>query len=769
MARMSLVRTLLQRRFPQIMAAYLAISWGLVQFVDWLVSRYALSSALVDFVGALLLLLLPTVGLVAFFHGAPGRDRWTRLEKLAIPANLLVAGTVLAIAFGGRNLGATTTTVVVEDEEGNVVERVVPKSEYRRHLALFYFDNESGDPELDWLQYGVPAGLWVDLRQDPFLDVRFGLHMANALRQEGRPEGLGLPLTLKNEIAEQQHVEYLLAGRLTTEGDTLQVTTSLHEVATGKLVKERTFSGTEPFEVIDRITAQLKEDLAIPAQRLQETRDLPAEELLTTARSAFEAYVRGFRAFVVESDYETAGAYLTDAVTEDPSFAIAHALRYAVLTLGNRSAEAQESLAAAMEHSYRLPEREQLQVKREYLHVVKQDPERAIAVARMATDLFPEDVEALGVLAQYQILTGLREEAIASFLRILALDPAQTPVLLVVGQLYESLGRFEEALDYLDRYAELFPDDMRSYQLLAGAHRGVGDHEAMRQACERALLIEPNDVPARLCLAVAAADLGEWDAALEGFEEALGSARTAADRARVHSARRSYYSRRGQLAAGIAERGREISALTEAGEPTLLLLRRRIQTLELFARGGQAQAAIDSAASIRAQIGSPFDQLAALGEMEVYSELRDPEGLETALESAEEMIANLGFELYRPTVTYYEARLDEIRDECEAAIDGYERALELEPTAVGWKVAVGRCLRKLGLLDEAAVRLLEVLDLRPYHAGAHYQLALVRLDQGDGETAREHLETALGVWAEADPAFEPAREARAALRELGVS
>ncbi|MDX1556312.1 MAG: DUF4215 domain-containing protein, partial [Xanthomonadales bacterium] len=48
-----------------------------------------------------------------------------------------------------------------------------------------------------------------------------------------------------------------------------------------------------------------------------------------------------------------------------------------------------ESLDAAMEHRFRLPEREQFYVKREYYYVLRQDPERALAVAEMNAELFP--------------------------------------------------------------------------------------------------------------------------------------------------------------------------------------------------------------------------------------------------------------------------------------------------------------------------------------------------------------------------------------------
>lgn len=51
-----MIRQLLDRRVPQFVGLYLVGSWGFLEFLDWAVSRYFLSPALIDFTVALLLL-----------------------------------------------------------------------------------------------------------------------------------------------------------------------------------------------------------------------------------------------------------------------------------------------------------------------------------------------------------------------------------------------------------------------------------------------------------------------------------------------------------------------------------------------------------------------------------------------------------------------------------------------------------------------------------------------------------------------------------------
>ncbi|MCK5651337.1 MAG: hypothetical protein KAJ42_08170, partial [Gemmatimonadetes bacterium] len=112
------VKDLFARRVPQAVGIYLGISWAVLEFVGFLVNQYLLSPHLVSLCLVVLVSLLPSVIIVAYFHGAPGRQGWTRVEQVTVPINLLGLAALVAILFTGKDLGAATTTVVVTDEEG---------------------------------------------------------------------------------------------------------------------------------------------------------------------------------------------------------------------------------------------------------------------------------------------------------------------------------------------------------------------------------------------------------------------------------------------------------------------------------------------------------------------------------------------------------------------------------------------------------------------------------------------------------------------------
>lgn len=124
--------------------------------------------------------------------------------------NFIAAAALLFFIFHNKDLGATTKKVTFENEQGQTVQRVIPKSAFRKKIALFFFDNAAGDSTLDWLTYGITKALAYDLMQDIYLDG--GYNYSTQWQQAGFPGGVGLPFTPKLAIACNAHRDYLLSG-----------------------------------------------------------------------------------------------------------------------------------------------------------------------------------------------------------------------------------------------------------------------------------------------------------------------------------------------------------------------------------------------------------------------------------------------------------------------------------------------------------------------------------------------------------------------------
>ncbi len=760
-----MLKELLRRRVPQILGVYLAVGWGVLEFSDWLINRYVLSPHLVDFSLVAWAAMIPTVLLLAWNHGAPGRDHWTKLERLGIPLNLGVAAALLLGIFGGRDLGAATQTIRLATEAGDTIERVVPKSEFRKSLALFYFDNQSGDTAFDWLGYGIPYALGFDLAQDYFLDLRPPADFLDRLREAGLEQGLRVPLTLKREVADFLHLEHFVGGSIEQGHDSISIKLSLYETRRGKLLQERTYRGVDPFELVDRISVLLKQDLGIPSQHIEESKDLPVAEMLTRSIPAFRAFTDGFSAVQVRRDWRGAAQHYESAVALDPGFARAHLSLFETYTNLNETRKGEAALETAMGLLYKLPERLQFRVKSVYYWLMRQDIEKAQATAAMHAELFPEDVDAHIQLSTFYDMRNRKDDAIAEFERVLELDPGRVEYLRAIGETYAEQGEYRTALDFYRRYTREAPNDPNGFLELGGVHRWLGDHESARGEYEKALVVDPGSVRATIRLADLDRDFGRFEQAVQGYERALRMAVTAEQRAQAFGAYRSYYTLRGQPGRAIEYMHQAWTELRESTSP-FSVLQAKLSDLAAYAWAGRADAALDTLTSLANQLEPPFDVMLPFGYTGVYLELEEPDSIEKTLPGLERFIEAFGLEELRSYLLYARGRVFELRGACDQAILAYERAREIQPQSIGLNVELGRCYRKLGQLGKAEIEFKRPLEFAPVSPHARYELALVLVARGERERALEQLRSALEVWQDAEPVYKPAREARDKLAEL---
>ena len=101
MLKQSLIKKLLERRIPQILGSYLIAGTSLILFIDYLVGKYQFPSHYPTLALFALIGILPSVVILSYFHGAPGKDEWTKVEKVGIPINVLF---IAGILFFGDSL-----------------------------------------------------------------------------------------------------------------------------------------------------------------------------------------------------------------------------------------------------------------------------------------------------------------------------------------------------------------------------------------------------------------------------------------------------------------------------------------------------------------------------------------------------------------------------------------------------------------------------------------------------------------------------------------
>jgi tetratricopeptide (TPR) repeat protein len=762
------VRHLLNRRVPQILGLYLGASWVIIEFVSLLVDRFTLSPHLIEFSLVVLGALVPTVLLLAYFHGAPGRNDWTTTEKIGIPVNLVAAAVLVVAVFSDRPLGAATTRLVLENEEGQTVERVVPISEFRRKLILFNFENESGDSSLEWMQLGLTLGLLLDMDQDVFVDFGGFKGLQEKLERAGYPEGVGLPVSLMAKLAGELQRDYFVTGTFSEQDGQLSVQTSLYETRRHKLLAENSFAGTDILDLVDEISVQARRDLGIPERHIEETADLRVADILTSSTEAAKLQMMAFHEIIVTKDWEAAADYLEQAVEVDPTSAFAQFQLAVVYLISSQKEKADSAAQLAMEYLYRLPERWQYDFKYLYYDTIDPDPDKRFAVARMIVELFPDELEGHALMAEEYEYRNQRDAAISEYEYVLELDPSQHRFLRWIGHLYRAKGDFDAALEYFQRYADAVPNDHTAFDAMGDLYATMGEHERARFYYERALIIDPDNVYVTNDLAAATFNIGDIEGSLELHREALETSRTAQERASAHARLSYHFLVRGRLAEAIEHKKQEWRERQVYEAPAVVLSGVKLMSLDLFAKAGRSDEAFEIIRQAELELAPPFNLNIPFGYLAVYLEVEDADRAQAAHAEAEARMEESGKGQARPYLLASQGKIHELRGEYEEAIDSYAEALAFAPTEVTINRSLGRCYRMLGQLAEAEKELLRNLTVTPQNPLSHYELAMVYAEGGRRSKALEHLQVALHVWSDADPDFKPAQDARQRMAELDV-
>ena len=86
---------------PQILGSYFIGATTLLFFIDWLAAKYDFSDYYTSLGLFGLICIVPSVIILAYFHGAPGKDQWNMIEKIGIPVNIIFL--LLILALGHRS------------------------------------------------------------------------------------------------------------------------------------------------------------------------------------------------------------------------------------------------------------------------------------------------------------------------------------------------------------------------------------------------------------------------------------------------------------------------------------------------------------------------------------------------------------------------------------------------------------------------------------------------------------------------------------------
>jgi serine/threonine protein kinase/tetratricopeptide (TPR) repeat protein len=236
-------------------------------------------------------------------------------------------------------------------------------------LAILYFENKSGDKELDFWRSALPELLIADLAQSRYVRVISGDQMLTVLRRLGLADAQEYSSEDIQKIATRTRASHVLRGSLIKVGENFIIAAGLQAMGTEERSRTLRLEARGENDIIlkvDELTRQVKEELDLTATQLSHDIEKEAGKITTSSPRALRYYIDG-RGHHGRLEYGQAIADMEKAVEIDPGFAMAFRSMASSHKILGHQAEAHKCLEKALEMSDRLPENERLLIEAQQL------------------------------------------------------------------------------------------------------------------------------------------------------------------------------------------------------------------------------------------------------------------------------------------------------------------------------------------------------------------------------------------------------------------
>ena len=326
-------------------------------------------------------------------------------------------------------------------------------------VAVMTFANITRESADDWIGTGIAETVSADLKNVHGLTVIARARVFDALR--GLSRGATMEEAAAIEIGRRLGATWMVGGGFQRMGDTVRLTATLMEVATGDLRRTVKVDGriSDIFALQDRIVYELTQGLNLA---LRGTEVAGIERRETRSVEAYEAYARGMLnlRLATRDSIERAMASFEEASRLDPEYALAWAALGGAYDLMGSFLSIDDLVLKAIDLEHRAlaidPDLAEAHVWLGGALLALRRVDEAITAIGQAIRLDPDNGQAhQGLARAYWIGRGDFAAAIPEFERAIALNAEDGYSYLQLGLLLSWEGQYERALDVCRRALEL--------------------------------------------------------------------------------------------------------------------------------------------------------------------------------------------------------------------------------------------------------------------------------------------------------------------------
>lgn len=465
-----------RRQVVQWGLAYSAGAWGLLQGIGFTADAFAWPNQIKQFALLLLLVGLPVVLVVAWYHGDRGEQRVTRIELTILTLLFLLGGGLFWLSYD-RLSGERTAS----SSQRNAPTSATTMAD-RPSLAVLPFDSFGGSSDSGYFADGITEDIITDLSK---LSGILVIARNSSWAYKNKPVKV-------QQVAEDLGVRYVLEGSVRREGDTVRINAQLVDALGGQHLWAERYDGSirDVFALQDEVVGQIVAALAVRLTNEEKSSVKLAE---TANPQAYDAVLQGWAHYRLGPEDENAKAIalFEQAIALDPDYSRAHAALAAASwrivqstwesTTEGGYQRAYDRMQAALAAAMRQPNALAHAVSAEVLSKQGRYEEAFTEIGR-AMALAPNDPDNYLRKARILNATGRAAEAEESVRWAMRLDPLYSPDhlrALAISLFHQQ--RYEEAVGTLERLLALQPE-VDDYITLIASLGHLGRREGVPEA-----------------------------------------------------------------------------------------------------------------------------------------------------------------------------------------------------------------------------------------------------------------------------------------------
>lgn len=395
--------------------------------------------------------------------------------------------------------------------------RLEPKE--RRTIAVMFFQNLTGDQNLQWLQKGLTEMLIRALSQSSSLSILSTDRLMEVIERVGVTRtSQDVDLEMAAVVGREANVEAVLVGQIKKKGNALAINVRLQEPNQGLILKEESVEGNgldAIFSMVDELTQKVKNDLQLTFEKAEAMRGI--SDITTNNLDAWREYSMGVD-LINKYLHADAIPYFEKAVELDSNFAAAILDLYPHYMKTGKAEQGLQLFKKLMQLKPTCTKNEQFEIDLIAANL-NNDDLKFLETLENWLESCPTDRDAYMMMANVYRTWNNQEQEMKCLEKVIEIDPKYKVAYNRMGYAFANMGDYDNAIAAIQQYKELAPDEQNPYDSAGEIYLLFGEYDKAKQNFERSLEINDKFLASYMKLGHLYSYTGQYEKALKMYQQ----------------------------------------------------------------------------------------------------------------------------------------------------------------------------------------------------------------------------------------------------------